>query len=157
MQIGVLLLQNLYIDGGRAGKRRIPKKLNRTRRRRAQVRHGVHVANAKAVTAARFYLNEIANKERVTLAEAALRHGTSVRYVEAAVLLLMSGDQRLLDRVEHGRVSLLPVARLLKPVIRLAEALANATSTQRTAAARAFGHPDLLWDDMVEPQLSAAQ
>jgi len=54
-------MQNLYIDGGRAGKRRIPKKLNRTRRRRAQVRHGVHVANAKAVTAARFYLNEIAD------------------------------------------------------------------------------------------------
>jgi hypothetical protein len=100
---------------------------------------------------------KIANKERVTLAQAALCHGTSVDYLEAAIVVLKTNDQALIDRVERGDVSLKPLARLLKPAVRLMEALANTTSAQKTAASRAHGNPDQLWTDMIEPLLEAAE
>jgi len=147
--------------------------------RRAQIRHGVRVANLRAITAAKFY---VANKDSVTLEGAALCHGTNISYLRAAITVLKAGDRNLADRVVQGVLSILTAAKLVKPQVRAIEALKDAnpanlaaiyaatgftnelaklltksSSTERTDAARAFGHVDAIWADMVDPLISAAE
>jgi hypothetical protein len=138
----------------RNGGRRATRQLRN--RPHAQIRDGVRVANLRAFTAARFYLDKIANKQLVTLKEAARCHGTNVPYIQAAIMVLKANDQHLVGRILSGE-RLLAVAKLLTPQIKLAELLADASPAARTAASRAFGHPDLIWDDMVAPLINAAQ
>jgi len=148
----------------------------------AQIRNGVRVANLKAFTAAKFYRDRVANKESVTLEGAALCHGTNISYLRAAITVLKAGDRNLADRVVQGVLSILTAAKLVKPQVRAIEALKDAnpanlaaiyaatgftnelaklltksSSTERTDAARAFGHVDAIWADMVDPLISAAE
>jgi hypothetical protein len=150
----------------------------------AQVRYGVRVANLKALTAAEFYLNKVANKEPVTLKETALRHGTNVVYLRAAITVLKATDPFWIDCLldDDDGCPILELAKLLAPQVKVIEALkaanpanlqaiytatgftnelakllAKSSSTERTDAARAFGHVDAIWADMVDPLISAAE
>jgi hypothetical protein len=141
----------------------------------------MRVANLRALTAAEFYLNKVANKECVTLKVAALRHGTNVVYVRAAIIVLKAGegDWNLAKQVVQGVLPILAAAELVKPQVKAIEALkaanpanlqaiytatgftneltkllAKSSPAERTSAARDFGHPDIIWDQMVVPTIS---
>ena len=157
---------------------RLPRKRKPTGTRRsphAQIRNGVRVANLKALTAGEFYL-----ANTVTLQEAALRHGTNVAYLRAAITVIKANDLDWVDRLLHGRCRILAAAKFLEPQVKaiealkaagsanlraiyaatgftnkLAKLLADSPPAERTSAARDFGHPDLIWDEMVVPTISA--
>ena len=120
-----------------------------------RIRDGVNAASLKAFTAAKFYLNKIANDESVTLKWAALSHGTNINYVRAAITVLEVGDQRLIKIVLCGDESILAVAKALGPQLKLVKAMADASPAAWTAAARTYG-PNQIWDRMVAPLLDAA-
>jgi hypothetical protein len=132
----------VYSDGRRAGKRQSHP--------RPQIRHGVRAANARALRGAHWRLKT----PGATLLEASLYHGSNKHYIRAATTVINYGDQRLIDHLLSGAASILEVAKALEPQLKLTEALKRATPEQRTKAARAFGHPEELWDQMVAPQIS---
>jgi hypothetical protein len=127
----------------------------------------------RAFRAAEFYLDKVANSEPVSLKEAARCHGTNVAYIQAAITVLRANNPCLVDRIVRGEMSLLEAAKWAKPRVEafaafeaaspanraaiLAHLLSGSTAAERTKAARAFGHPDRIWDDMVEPLLKAAE
>jgi hypothetical protein len=144
----------------------------------AQFRDGVRVAALKAFRAARFYISE----QPVTLKQAALCHGTTIPYIEAALIVIQVDDEHHLEtRILRGDESLLRVAKKLATRVKAIEALeaanladlqaiyaatgftnsllkafVDASPEARAAAARAFGHPDQLFDEMIAPLISAA-
>jgi hypothetical protein len=162
---------------------RLPRKRKPTGTRRsphAQIRDGVRVANLKALTAGEFYLGKVARKESVTLREAALRHGTNVAYLRAAITVIKARDQEWIDRLLRGDgYPIVAAAKFLEPQVKaiealkaagsanlraiyastgftnkLAKLLADSPPAARTSAARYFGRPDVIWDEMVVPTIS---
>jgi hypothetical protein len=148
------------------------------RRRRAQVRHGRRLAPWRAITGAQFYLAHVASEAGVTLQEAADSHGASATYLQAALKVVRTNDERLVKRVVHDQVPLLAAEQIALARTQLIqgckaaspedrEALFRATGLtsdlgkllrvstpeERTKAARDFGHVDKIWDDMIEPQI----
>jgi hypothetical protein len=144
----------------------------------AQVRDGIRLANLRALTGGEWYLTKVGNKERVSLKEAAVRHGTNAVYLRAAIIVLKANDQNWIGRLLHGD-TILAAAKLLEPQVKAIEALkdansanlqaiytatgftneltkllAKSSSAERTSAARDFGHPDIIWDQMVVPTIS---
>jgi hypothetical protein len=140
----------------------------------AHFRDGFRVAALKAFRAARFYISE----QPVTLKQAALCHGTNVAYVQAAIKVLKANEPDLVDRILVGEISLQVVAKLLAPQVKAIEALKtsswvnlraiftatgftndlstmlpNSSPAELAAAGRAFGNPDVLFDQMIAPLL----
>ena len=151
--------------------------LNRAGPRNGQHRHSprehfrgeICLAAFRAFTAAEFI---IAMKLGLTLREAAMRCGSNIRYVRAAIILLEHGDQNLIDQVLHGERNILVAAASVQGLVKLialfktvsAETRAAfhsatgsvdlSTPAARTAAAGMFD-PETIWEDMVLPSLGS--
>jgi hypothetical protein len=149
---------------------------NRSGSRHGQHRHSprehfrgnVCVAALRAFTGAELHRDDELD---LTLREAAMRCGSNIRYVRAAIILLEHGDQNLIDQVLHGERNILAAAASVAVVVKLVTAFKAATSenlasfsaitgmadlstsAKRTAAASKIG-PAVVWDDMISPLLS---
>jgi len=150
--------------------------LNRAGPRNGQQRHSprehfrgnVCVAALRAFTAAELHRDD---ELGLTLREAAMRCGSNVRYVRAAIILLNHGDQNLIGRVLHGECPILIAAASIAPLVKLLGAFKTASpgtqaifsdvtglvdlssTAARTAAASKIGSA-VIWDDMISPLLS---
>jgi hypothetical protein len=113
---------------------------------RRHFRHGRCAAVVRAITAARLYLKG----EVPSLADAAEACGSNSHYVKAAITLIKSEDNALLNRVLAGHVGLLAAATEMKPRAKLLESYRAATTEDRVAFARAVGASDL-FDNVVVP------
>jgi hypothetical protein len=143
----------------------------RRRSSRCHFRNGMCCAAVRAIAAAESYLQQ----EFMTLEGAAIRHGSSVAYVRAAVILLKSENQQLIDQVLRGELLILEAAKLMVQFVKLVAAHRAATPAnlndfftatgctadlakhlvgslpeERTRAARVLG-AELTWDQMVAP------
>jgi hypothetical protein len=118
---------------------------------REHMRGGRRCAVMRSITAAELYL---APGNAFDLAECALRCGTGVRYVRAAIALLKHGDAGLLNAVIHGQVGILVAAKPIKAEMRLVAAFQAAPPRARAAAGARIG-VGLVWDGMVVPAISA--
>jgi hypothetical protein len=141
-------------DGRRAGKRQSP---------HAHTRNGIRLANLRALRAAQFYRE---HKSTTSFEEAALSHGSNVAYVQAGVVVLEHNDQKLIDRILHGHVSIEAAAKLIKPqvkaiaafaaadeagrVVILAELLGSSSPEELAALGRKIG-VDTIWDSIIAP------
>jgi len=106
-------------------------------------------APERALTAAKLVLGLVQLIEpRVTQA-ARLAH-VSDPYVDAAVVVLRSGDMELIAAVAAGRVPLLEAAVLVKHS--LFERYVNGSPATRAEFARSMG-PARTWDEMIVPYL----
>jgi hypothetical protein len=140
------------------------KPLVRTRRFTHRLfRDGICLAPLRAFTGAELY-----QSKELTLGEAALRVGSSVHYIRAAIVLLEHGDQKLIDRVLQGECSILTAAASVEALMKLVSAFKTATpetragffaatgtadlstATTRAEAATKLG-PETVWDDMIVP------
>jgi hypothetical protein len=138
----------------------------RTRRFTHQLfRDGLCLAALRAFTGAELYG---AKSKEVTLGQAALRVGSSIHYVRAAIVLLAHGDQKLIDRVLRGECSILTAAASVQALVKLVSAFKTASPeiragffaatgtadlscpVKRMEAAAKLG-PEVIWDDMVAP------
>jgi hypothetical protein len=117
---------------------------------REHLRNGVCLAALRSFTGAQLYR---APDNAFTLGECALRCGSCVAYVRAALVLLQHADPKLIDIVMRGRRSILDAAASVEAEVRLTAALMAASPRARVAAARRLG-VDTVWDDMVEPLIS---
>jgi hypothetical protein len=117
--------QHFPVNNNRAGRRRV----------RHQIRRGRRAAAVQAFTAARLYLT----KQVSTLAAAAEACGTTVKYTEAAITILMSEDGQLEVDVLLGHVSLLAAAKGVKNTVNLMLALRKANQDEQVAAVRKAG------------------
>jgi hypothetical protein len=115
----------------------------RSRRRqsaRRHFRHGQRAAVLRAVTAAKLYCTgTIPN-----LALAAASCGSSIRYVEAAIVLFKSENAMLLDRVLKGHAPLLSTAAQVKRVADLVAAYRCADGADRIAFMARVGTDNIL-------------
>jgi len=153
-----------------------------TGRRRSPHQHfrdRICLAALRAFTGAELYH---AKRGQLTLSECALRVGSNVHYVRAAVVLLEHGDQVLIDRVLRGEVSILAAAASVEVLVKLLTAfktatpktrteffaatgctndlgllLAAASPAERTEGAVRFGDAEAIWDQMVMPLVKAAE
>jgi hypothetical protein len=123
----------------RRGHRRSPRRHFRNRQRAAVVR---------AVTAGRLYASGAVS----TLAAAAIACGSNVAYVAAAVTLLKSENNVLLDRALHGATPLLAAASEVGAVARLVSAYRGAGSDDLAAFTRTIGVANV-WDQILVPVL----
>lgn len=114
-------------------------------------RNGVCLAALRAFTAAQLYL---APENTFGLTECALRCGSSVAYIRAAIVLLEHADPALIDAVVHGRINILTAAKPIAAEMRLVAAFTAAPPKARAAAGARIGSA-LLWDDMITPSLGA--
>jgi hypothetical protein len=105
----------------------------------AQIRYGIRIANLRALTAGEFYLDKIAKGEHVTLEEAALRHGSGIVYVRAAIAVIKASDQDWIDCALRGKRSILRVAKLLAPQVKAIEAIKKASPANLKAIYRETG------------------
>ena len=115
------------------------------RPRRRHFRHGLCAAAARAITAAKLYL-----EGKTTLREAAFGCGSNVTYVRAALLLLKAEDAQLFERVLHGHMALTTAAGRVRPVVELVRAYHECTDQHLAAAGRQIG-PAKVWDHMISP------
>jgi hypothetical protein len=146
---------------------------NKSSRRRFRGR--ICKAPLKAVTAAKLYLSG----GGLTVVEAANCCGSSSTYVVAAITILNSENEALLDDVLYGRISLLAAAKIAAPLAALMVAFRKATPQaltffsattgftddlsglalrsvpdQRAEAGRALGAATV-WDEMIVPVIDA--
>src|SRR5262245_32692946 len=142
-----------------------PRQPRRRHRRRASARRhfqqGCRAAAARAFTAGDLYLA----KRVPSLAAAAVRCGSNVRYVQAATVLLQDKTavhrQRMLKAVLEGHVPLLAAAdgarrRQKAERVTVAEMVASWrcwTPWQRANFGRAVGVAEI-WDDAIDPVIS---
>jgi len=140
---------------------------DRRRSSRQHIRDGVCLAALRAFTGAELYRA----KEELTLGEAALKVGSNVDYIRAAVVLLELGDQVWIDRVLRGNCSILTAAASVEGFVKLVNAFKTAspgnlasfytatgtadlsTPVKRMEVARKLG-PETIWDDMIVPLVS---
>src|SRR5262245_56403608 len=104
---------------------------NSNGRRHSSRRHfrcGVCAAALRAMTAARVYLIK---GENITLEEVAARHGASVQYVRAAIMLIKSKDQPLIDSVMLGNVPILTAAKQAAPLAMMLTAYGEASAKNK--------------------------
>jgi hypothetical protein len=148
--------------------------------RRSSRRHfrcGVCAAALRAVSAAQTYLGE-----GITLEEAAARHGSGVAYLRAAITLIKSADEGLINAVLAGDIPIMAAAKTVAPLVTLLTGYAKASSkvkdaffaatgctndlglhlaassaTERTVGAKRFGDAEALWTEMVLPLVQAAE
>jgi hypothetical protein len=145
---------------------------------RRHFRGSVRAACMRAFTGGRLYLRG----EFPTLEDAAAHVGSCKPYVEAAITLIKSDDQQLIQRVMHGNVSILVAAESVKPLVMLLAGFAQASPgvkdvffartgctadlgkklvasmpAERTQAARRLGNPETIWNEMVLPLVTAAE
>jgi|SRR6516162_1826850 hypothetical protein len=148
-----------FKPGLHTGQRRSP---------RQHIRDGICLAALRAFTGAELYR---AKPEKLTLGEVALRVGSGIHYVRAAVVLIEHGDQVLIDRVLRGKCSILAAAASVNALVKLLGAFKTAspenlakfytitgtadlsTPVRRMEAAAKFG-PEVVWDEMVMPLIS---
>jgi len=123
----------------RRGHRHSPRRHFRNRQRAAVVR---------AVTAARLY----ATGTVPTLTAAAIACGSSVPYVAAAITVLKSEDNGLLDRALRGATPLLAAASEAEAVARLVSAYCGASAGDLAAFTRTIGVANI-WDKILVPVL----
>jgi hypothetical protein len=135
---------------------------------RQQFRKGICTAALRAFTAGELYRDQ---QFQLTLAEAALRVGSNIAYVRAAIILLEHGDPVLINRVLYGKCNILEAAASVAVVVKLVTAFKLATSenlatfsaisgmadlstsAKRTAAANRLG-TETVWNDMIAPLMS---
>jgi len=130
-----------------------PGRRPRSRKYRSARRHfqgGQRAAVIRAATAAQIYL-----VHRKSLADAALCCGSNPHYVHAAVIVLQSEDEPLLQRVLSGDVSLLAAAKQVRQVAELVAAYRKTSAADHVAFARTIG-PTVLFDDMLVPAVDGA-
>jgi hypothetical protein len=114
---------------------------------REHLRNGMCLAALRGFTAAKLYR---APENELTLGEAALRCGSCLHYVQAALVLFEHADPALIDRVIRGKVNILTAAESVKAEVKLTAAFRAASPQVRIAAAAKIG-VDVLWDGMIEP------
>jgi hypothetical protein len=144
---------------------------------RCHFRLGVCAAALRAVTAGQVYLTK-----DISLEEVAARHGSNVQYVRAAITLLKSGDQRLIEAVMRGDTPILTAAKAVVPLVMLltgyeqaspkarddffaatgctndlGKHLAASSAAERTEGAVRFGDAEVIWNEMVLPLVRAAE
>jgi hypothetical protein len=112
-------------------------------------RNGVCLAALRAFTAAQLYL---APENTFGLAECALRCGSGVAYVRAAIVLLEHADLALIDAVVYGRINILVAAKPIAAETKLIAAFTAASPKARAAAGAKLG-PGVIWDTMVVPTI----
>jgi hypothetical protein len=135
---------------------------------REHIRDGVCLAALRAFTGVELYREK---RRKLTLSEVALRVGSNVHYIRAALVLFQHGDQDLIDRVLTGKCLILAAAARVTPLVRLLAAFRSAspktlesfhnitgtvdlsTTEKRTAAAGRFT-PEIWWEDVVLPSLA---
>src|SRR5262249_21025287 len=139
-----------------AGRRRSP---------RQHFRNGLCLAPLRAITGAEIYRDK---SKGLTLGGAALRVGSSVHYIRAAIVLLEHGDQKLIDRVLQSECSILAAAASVEVLMKLVSAFKTASPEIRAGFFAATGTADLsspvkrmeaatklgpetVWDDMIVP------
>ena len=88
-----------------------------------------------------------------SLSDAALKVGSTPKYVAAMKLLVESLDGRLLDAVLDGHVPLLKAAASTRNRAKLFTAY-EASSPDDRAALGEFAGPDAIWDDVLIPNIS---
>jgi hypothetical protein len=143
---------------------------------RRHFRGGVRAACLRALTGARLYLRG----EFPTLEAAAAHVGSCKAYIEAAITLIESDDQKLIERVLCGDISILAAAESVKPLVMLLIGFAQASPrakdaffartgctadlgkklvasapAERTQAAQQLGDPEVIWSEMVMPLVTA--
>lgn len=118
---------------------------------RRHFRKGRRLAVARALTAARLYIDHV----RATLADAAASCGSCVPYVQAANVLLRHErtHSALLSKALFGDVSLLAAAAQLKRLDTLVATYRKASATERAEFAEALG-VGVVWDQMVLPVIA---
>jgi hypothetical protein len=112
-------------------------------------RNGVCLAALRAFTAAQLYL---APENTFDLAECALRCGSGVVYVRAAIVLLEHDDPTLIDAVVHGRINILAAAKPIAAEMRLVAAFTAASPKARAAAGARIGSA-AVWDSLIVPTI----
>jgi hypothetical protein len=122
------------------------KKKSRSRYRRT--RNGQCAAAVRALTAARHYLDH----KVPNLAAAALCCGSSVTYVQAALILIKSENETLLERVRRNQMPLQAAAAQIKQIANLVNAYRAASAADRVAFARTIG-PTTLFDSALVPAI----
>src|SRR5262245_567785 len=118
-----------FFKSGYTGRRRSP---------RQHVRDGVCLAALRAFTGAELYR---AKSETLTLGEAALRVGSGIHYIRAAVVLLDHGDRALINRVLQGKCSIVAAAASVAALVKLLAAFKTATPETRAGFFAATGKP----------------
>ena len=89
----------------------------------------------RAITAARLY----ASGQAETVAVAAACTGSTPIHVRAAVVVLKSEDEQLLDRILRGDLCLLAAAKAARGTARLVDAYRRASEQDLVRAARVIG------------------
>jgi hypothetical protein len=85
-----------------------------------------------------------------TIKAAAMRCGSSVPYVRAAIALLRSENTSLITSVMHGDVPLLAAARGVGQLASLVAAYRQASAADRVAFAKVIG-PSTLFENSLVP------
>jgi hypothetical protein len=111
-------------------------------------RDGYCTAAIRALTGAGLVISGKAPSYRV----AALRCGSTVSYIAAAVTILRAENRTLLAKVAKGEVALLAAAREVKRLGALVTAYRQASAADRVAFAKAVG-PTVLFDTTLIPAL----
>jgi len=112
---------------------------------RAHFRHGQRMAAVRALTAAHLYLDS-----PWSLQKAAESCGSNVAYVRAAIALVRSENQTLINTVIRGFVPILTAAKQVQQLGQLIAAYRSATVPDRIAFAKVVG-PTTLFDTMLAP------
>ncbi len=128
--------------------RRIRGQSMRHRSSRRHYKGGQCAAALRAITGAKLYINNSIQ----TLAEAAISTGSNIRYVTAAVTLIKSENQILIDRVLRGHVTLLSAAAQVRRVADLVSAYRAASTDDLVALGRTVG-PEQLFTNVIEPAI----
>ncbi len=121
---------------------------NGTRRRRQSARRhfrsGQRAAALRALTGAKLYLSGTVS----TLAAAAASCGSNIIYIQAAITLIKSEDQALLNRVLAGTVPLLAAAAQVQRVAQLVAAYRGALPQDLAELGARVG-PGEIWDRII--------
>jgi uncharacterized protein YdbL (DUF1318 family) len=119
---------------------------------RRQIRNGQRAAALRAFTAAKFYQRG----DFPTIADAAESCGANTTYVQAAMVLIRAGNQKVIGDVLSGYVPLLTAADELRRMVELVEAYRRARPRDLARAARAVG-AEKLFTEMVEPAIDSTE
>jgi uncharacterized protein YdbL (DUF1318 family) len=119
---------------------------------RRQIKNGQRVAALRAFTAAKLHLRG----EFPTIAIAAESCGANTTYVQAAMVLIRAGNQKVIGDVLSGYVPLLTAADELRRMVELVEAYRRARPQDLARAARLVG-AEKLFSTMVEPAIDSTE
>jgi hypothetical protein len=117
---------------------------------RRQIRNGQRAAALRAITAAKLYLRG----EFPTIAIAAGSCGSCTAYVQAAMVLIRAGAEKVISSVLSGYLPLLVAANELRLTVELVEAYRRARPQDLARAARVVG-AEKLFTTMVEPAIDS--